>query len=423
MRWLGMAAREQVPFRRIFTPLERPVPTDANIVTAYTDGQVTLRSNRSKIGYHEAKDLSGFQGVEPGDFVVHGLDILRGSVGVSDSRGALSAVCTVCRPIQQRADPRFMAYVIQIQAESGLIRAMARGVREGGADFRRWGTLAELPLPLVHRDEQRRIADFLDDRVARIDRVIAGRHKQAALLAEARSRLSYDMVRGATIPGERHNSRLDWLGTIPTAWGVLSVGSQFTAELGKMLDDKRQTGAHRLPYLRNTNVQWDEVLVDDLKEMDIPEAEYSRYTVEIGDLLICEGGQPGRSAVWEGGIEPLGFQKALHRARSRGHSLADWLLECLRVAVDLDVFAATSGQTTIAHLTNEQLRAQRFPFPKRDVQSQLLADLRDQSRDMARAIKKLNKSINLLTAYKSSLITAAVTGELDVSTAGSSIPG
>lgn len=280
-----------------------------------------------------------------------------------------------------------------------------------------------MPLFLPPRDEQRRIADFLDDRVSRIDRIIAARREQMERVAESLSRLSYDVVRGATVPGARRDSHLDWLGDIPTTWGVLSVGSQFTVELGKMLDDKRQTGVHSLLYLRNTNVQWDEVSVDDLKEMDIPDTEYARYTVKAGDLLICEGGQPGRGAIWDGRIAPLGFQKALHRARSRGRSLSGWLLECLRVAVELDVFAAASGQTTIAHLTNEQLRGQRFPFPDREVQSRLLDELGSRRGAMTSIIDTLADSIELLTEYKSSLITAAVTGELDVSTAGSNTPG
>src|ERR1700731_1383541 len=100
------------------------------MVTAYTDGRVTLRSNRRRDGYHEARDMSGHQGVEPGDLVVHGLDILRGSVGVSDARGAISSLCVVCSP-KVRSDPRYFSYVIRAQAFSGLPRALARGVREG----------------------------------------------------------------------------------------------------------------------------------------------------------------------------------------------------------------------------------------------------------------------------------------------------
>lgn len=318
-------------------------------------------------------------------------------------------------------DSRYLSFLLLHLYESGATeRCIKQTTGIQNLDTDAWLATSS-PKPAL--DEQRRIADFLDDQVSRIDRIVAARREQMVLASDSRSRLSYDVVRGAAVPGERRDSHLEWLGDIPATWGVISVGSQFSVELGKMLDDKRQAGTHRLPYLRNVNVQWDEVSTDDLKEMDIPEREYERYTVKAGDLLICEGGQPGRGAIWEGSVAPLGFQKALHRARSRGRSSPGWLLECLRVAVDLDVFAEASGQTTIAHLTNEQLRGQRFPFPDQDVQIKLLAQLEEQRGSMTSMINGFEESINLLTEYKSSLITAAVTGELDVSTAGSNIPG
>ena len=171
-RWLPESSPYgEVSFRRIFEKVDRPLPVDAQMVTAYTDGQVTLRSNRDKKSYHEAANMSGYQGVKAGDFVVHGLDILRGSIGVSDSEGAISSVCSVCVPIRE-AEPRFFAYAMRAQAWSGVPRALAKGVREGGADFRRWETLADLPLPVPPLAEQRAIADYLDAETARIDALI-----------------------------------------------------------------------------------------------------------------------------------------------------------------------------------------------------------------------------------------------------------
>jgi type I restriction enzyme, S subunit len=174
----------QVEFRRLFRPLKREVPPDAAMVTAYTDGAVTLRSNRLREGgYHEATDMTGMQGVHKGDFVVHGLDILRGSVGISDSAGAISSVCVLCEPTPQ-ADPRYFAWVIRAQAFSGFPRALARGVREGGADFRRWDTLAELPVPAPPKEVQTAIADYLDTETARIDKLISKKQRMIELLQE-----------------------------------------------------------------------------------------------------------------------------------------------------------------------------------------------------------------------------------------------
>ena len=359
--------------------------------------------------------------VTPGQLVINPMWLTGGSVSVSGHSGAVSPDYRVFN-VDPMVEPRFAHFVLRSRP---YMKQYALFVRANTTFDRRvqQDDIDSMPLLLPEREEQRRIADFLDDRVSRIDHIIAARREQATLVTESSSRLSYDCIRGAIIEGERRRCRLDWLGSVPQTWPVVSVDSQFTVELGKMLDDKRQTGEHRLPYLRNTNVQWDEISVDDLKEMDIPTVEYSRYTVDAGDLLICEGGKPGRSAIWMGAIRPIGFQKALHRARSRGRSSPQWLLECLRVAVDLDVFIAGTGQTTIAHLTNEQLREQRFPFPEPQIQMALLQELNEKRHDMKHVIAGLARSNDLLAQYKSSLITAAVTGELDVTTAGSGIPG
>ncbi|MCT1435939.1 hypothetical protein [Brachybacterium paraconglomeratum] len=365
--------------------------------------------------------MSDYKLVRKGDLVLNKMKTWQGSLGVSPYEGIVSPAYFVCE-LSTRVHGRFLHHLLRSRRYIAHYEAGSKGIRTNQWDLP-YDVLRQIPVLLPPMDEQRRIAGFLDDRVSRIDRIIAARREQTDLVSESRSRASYDVIRGATVTGGRKESQLDWLGEIPTTWGVLSVGSQFTIELGKMLDDKRQTGAHSLPYLRNTNVQWDKIDIEDLKEMDIPETEYSRYTVKPGDLMICEGGQPGRAAIWEGDVAPLGFQKALHRARSRGRSTPDWLLECLRVAADLNIFAGPSGQTTIAHLTNEQLRSQRFPFPERNVQVRLLGELEERREAMTSTIDGIAKSINLLIEYKSSLINAAVTGELDVSTAGSNIPG
>lgn len=286
-----------------------------------------------------------------------------------------------------------------------------------------WEQMSALRVPHHPLDEQRRIADFLDDRVARIDQIIAARRWQLEAVAELQLRQGLDVVSGREIETRKSTSRLAWLGSLPADWPVLPVSTQFEVDLGKMLDEKRQTGTASIPYLRNTNVQWDRIDDSDLKEMDIHLDERSRYTVTSGDLLVCEGGQPGRAAIWDGRVTPMGYQKALHRVRTRGRSRPEWLLECLRVAVHLNVFLVESGQTTIAHLTNEQLRSQHFPFPDPRTQKNLLDELAHQRESITKSTEHLQRSITLLTEYKSSLITAAVTGELDVTTASRRTPG
>ena len=407
----GYCRFPQVRFGRLFSPLTRPVPDGAEMVTAYTDGRVTLRSNRRRDGYHEALDMSAHQGVKPGDLVVHGLDILRGSVGVSDAGGAISSVCIVCSP-RVEVDPRYFAYAIRAESFSGLPRAWARGVREGGADFRRWDTLASLPVPLPCPASQSTIADYLDRETARIDAIIMKKRRFIDLVQERALARVYAGIRDVKASGARKFSGLSWLDDIPESWLVMPVGWQFEVLLGKMLDQNRVTGEHLKPYLRNINVQWDRIDIDDLLVMNFPPQECLRYRVLPGDLLVCEGGEPGRAALWDGKVTEIYYQKALHRVRARGHSTARWLFYCLRAAVALNVFAVEGNTTTIAHLTGEQLRAHRFPFPDRLTQERLVAELDKHAARDDRLLELTRVQIDRLNEHRQALITAAVTGQI-----------
>ena len=358
--------------------------------------------------------------VLPGQLVVNPMWLTGGSIAVSRVAGAVSPDYRVFE-LDPSLDPRFLHHLLRSQPYRDQYNLFVRANTTFDRRIQQ-EDLDQLPLWLPDHQEQRRIADFLDDRVARIDRIIAARRSQMEHANAASLRDSFDTVRGSS-HRERRPSGLAWLGTIPRDWALRPVNAEFQVDLGKMLDEKRQSGLHAIPYLRNTNVQWDRVDLADLKSMDITPDERPRYTVEPGDLLICEGGQPGRAAIWPGGPEPLGFQKALHRARSRGNSRPEWLLECLRAATALNVFAVEYEQATIGHLTNEQLRSFKVPCPELQFQDEALAELRITQERARLTIAGFARSIDLLNEYKESLITAAVTGELDVTTAGSGIPG
>lgn len=368
------------------------------------------------------EDLGAYRVVRCGDLVVNKLWARFGAYGVSQDDGVISPAYWVLRLDPSKVHARYVHHLLRSAPYRAEIWRRSKDLPPNGFDIS-WEQFRELEVPDVSLQEQRRIANFLDDRVLRIESIVAARRHQAALEDSAFDRLVLETVSGRGIDGDRRPSGLRWLGTVPASWPVLPVMSQFETVLGKMLDERQRTGEHPLPYLRNTNVQWDRVETEDLKVMDIAPSEYARCTLRAGDLLICEGGQPGRAAVWDGSIPTMAFQKALHRARSRGRSHPRWLLHCLRAAVAMNAFAGENGVTTIGHLTGEQLRAQRFPFPEPETQAHLVAelDLAMSRRDQAKAA--LGRSVALFGEYKQSLISAAVTGEFDVTTAsGRTIP-
>jgi type I restriction enzyme S subunit len=103
-------------------------------------------------------------------------------------------------------------------------------------------------------------------------------------------------------------------------------------KLGKMLDKAKRIAGKHLPYLRNANVRWGSFDLDDLLTMPFVDKELERFALENGDLLICEGGEPGRCAIWAGGKTNIKFQKALLRVRPHEAVDTRWILYTLRSA-------------------------------------------------------------------------------------------
>jgi type I restriction enzyme S subunit len=261
---------------------------------------------------------------------------------------------------------------------------------------------------------QRAIADFLDTETARIDALIAKKRKQSALIDLRWIALVTDLVRGRHIASANHRvSGVDWIEELPEEWGTPSVGMMFDVQLGKMLNQRAAEGENQRSYLRNQNVQWDSFDLKDVATMHFEPDEHGRFTVRKGDLLVCEGGDVGRAAMWSSEAE-VHYQKALHRVRPRTSAPSRFLMYVLWAASSLGVFAIEGNQSTIVHLTREQLRAHRVPWPPEEQQCQIVAEL-DKARAKMRDIKeRLAQQIELLAEHRQALITAAVTGQLDV---------
>lgn len=166
---------------------------------------------------------------------------------------------------------------------------------------------------------------------------------------------------------ETTQSGVAWIGEVPRRWSVCALTYRYEVQLGKMLDAKRITGDHLAPYLRNTDVQWGSINIDSLPQMDFDADDRLKYQLRTGDILVCEGGEVGRAAVWRSSAECY-YQKALHRLRPYDEKdFPPFLVYALRCAVERGAFA-TAEKSTIAHLPADALRQHRFPFPPLDEQ-------------------------------------------------------
>ncbi|WP_158735589.1 restriction endonuclease subunit S [Alteribacillus sp. YIM 98480] len=152
-------------------------------------------------------------------------------------------------------------------------------------------------------------------------------------------------------------------------WEEVLFGDICDTKLGKMLDKKQNKGIDSFPYLANRNIKWDFIDFDDLAQMDFDEDEQEKFRLVDGDILICEGGEIGRAAIWKFGDKDIFYQKALHRARIiDDRATPEYLLYVLKFYSKHDGFKDFSTHSTISHLTGKKLKLLPVPLPEISVQ-------------------------------------------------------
>lgn len=159
---------------------------------------------------------------------------------------------------------------------------------------------------------------------------------------------------------------------LPPGWTWTTIGDVAATSLGKMLDKKQATGLHPTPYLRNINVRWGRFDLSDLAVMDIRPDELDRVLAQPGDVIACEGGEPGRAAVWRG-PGTIALQKALHRIQPTGAIDASYLALLLQHLATSRRLEPLFTGTTIKHLPQEKLRLVRVPLPPFAEQERIVA--------------------------------------------------
>lgn len=192
------------------------------------------------------------------------------------------------------------------------------------------------------------------------------------------------------------------------SWPVKPLGEVADTALGKMLDKGRDSGKPRVQYLRNVNVQWGRIDADDLLSMELADAERERFEVLEGDLLVCEGGEIGRCAIWRGRPEYIAFQKALHRIRPSPVLNVRFLRYLLEHQANNGTLAAFATGSTIAHLPQQQLRRIPVPLPSSDEQHRIVEILEDHLSRLDSANAALDRCARRVSAMKDAFLARCV---------------
>lgn len=325
---------------------------------------------------------------------------------------------TLIRPEAGVLDGAYLARCIQAEGIADQFRVMANGITRFGI-----GTqgirCAAVPVPPL--SEQRAIAAFLDRETARIDALVVKKKRLIELLEEKRRAIiSQAVTKGLQHEEASRPSKLFWLESFPGNWTMTRL--KYVAEIQTGLTLGKNYGDRRLverPYLRVANVQDGYLDLAEITNVSVPADDVDRHELQAGDVLMTEGGdfdKLGRGFVWEDQIPGCLHQNHVFAVRPKQDFLLPHYLAALMTSAHgKTYFTYTSQQSTnLASTNSTKLGNFPIPLPSVERQKSILQSIAERSGTINKCVKRIHCGISSLTEYRSALISAAVTGQIDV---------
>ena len=285
--------------------------------------------------------------------------------------------------------PRFLFLIL----DGTLKKSMANQKLGNTMPYIKLGMLKEFEIPLPSLLEQERLVAILDEALTAIAKAKAN--------AEQNLKNSKELFE-SYLQGVFENKGEDW--------EEKTLGEVANHSLGKMLDKNKNKGLPQ-KYLRNQSVRWFEFDLSDLTEMPFLESEKEKYTAIKGDVLICEGGYPGRAAIWQENY-PIYFQKAIHRVRFNKKEYNEWFLYYLFILDRTDKLKTHFTGTGIQHFTGQALDKLIIPLPPINKVSNIIQKLDALSTETQKLEAVYTQKISDLEEFKKSILQKAFSGEL-----------
>jgi type I restriction enzyme, S subunit len=313
-------------------------------------------------------------------------------------------------------DSCFANYLFRAYDLLKVFYSMGGGLRQS----MKYSDMKWLPILTPPSSEQRQIADFLDRETTRIDALIAEQQRLIELLKEKRQAvISHAVTKGIDRTVPMKDSGVEWLGKVPEHWTVGSL-RWYASIQGGLAKGKDYEGRKTvtLPYLRVANVQNGFLDLTEVKEIEVLETDIERYSLRSGDVLMNEGGDNdklGRGAVWAEQISPCLHQNHVFAIRTNDQLLSQWLATFTQSQQAQTYFYLNSKQSTnLASISASNVMNMDLPIPNVNEQKQILEYLEKNKTQNDQLIQVAVSTVSLLQERRSALISAAVTGKIDV---------
>lgn len=204
---------------------------------------------------------------------------------------------------------------------------------------------------------------------------------------------------------------IPWLGKIPKHWGVKRLKYVADITMGKMLTNDDKGGYFLKPYLRAANLRWLIVDIEDTKEMWFSEMELQKLRLYKNDLVVSEGGEVGRTAIWNNELDECYLQNSVHRIRTNNDCSARYFLYQFYHFGSIGYFESIVNRISIAHLTGEKIKEVPFYLPPLPEQTAIAQYLDEKTALLNKLIANKQQLITLLKEERTALINEAVNGQ------------
>ncbi|MDX2206023.1 MAG: hypothetical protein SFU57_00105 [Gemmatimonadales bacterium] len=408
--------------KSVFSLVTRSPREEDEIVTAFRDGTVTLRKNRREDGFTNAFHEHGYQRIEKGDLIIHAMDAFAGAIGVSDSEGKSTPVYSVCVPRSVEHNPRYFGYLLRSMAMSGYVTALAKGIRERSTEFR-WKEAANVVLSVPPCNEQDSIVATLDRETAKIDELVAEQQRLMELLKEKRQAvISHAVTKGLNPDAPMKPSGVEWLGEVPAHWivGPLKFlvdpdgGIQMGPFGGMLLDLRSDDTGYKVFGQENTisgdfslGARW----IDSQRYTSL-----QSYWLESGDIVLTRKGSLGNARLVgelpsPGIIDSDTIRVRVDHSRLRRDYLAVLFHEAEYVKHQITqaqrgAILPGVNSTTISNIV--------LALPPMPEQAEIMESLVRGAAMFEEQIGSVQRAVELLVERRTSIISAAVTGQIDV---------
>lgn len=423
VEWLGEVPEgwEVRPLWSLFRRVKRTGFPEAELLSVYRDYGVVPKASRDDNFNNASEDLSLYQLVKVGDLAINKMKAWQGSVAISEHEGIVSPAYFIFTPMH-REDGRYLHYLMRSAKYTFAYLAISKGIRPNQWDLEPQEH-SRFPVLLPPLPEQQAIARFLDREVAKLDALVAEQRRLIALLAEKRQAvISHAVTRGLNPTAPLKPSGIDWLGDIPEGWEVVRlrrvirrIEQGFSPECFSYPASEGEWGVLKTGCVNRG-------VYNEIKNKALPPEVEPRQEAEVnvGDVLMSRAsGSPeliGSVALVEATQGRIMLSDKIFRLRLNGLALPRflvWAMGSTNMRAQI-VNAISGGEGMANNLPQSDIKDFWFALPPHHEQEQIVSYLGAALARSDSLTAAASSAIDLLAERRAALISAAVTGKIDV---------